>query len=510
MRPPARCSTVLDDVRANARRAAIVLVACFGLVALALGYWQVWRSADLGQDAANPRVAQARLSGPRGRVLDRAGQVLASTEPGPDGPRRHLAEPSLVHTVGFVSDRFGETDIEAVYDAELRGEHSLTLAERLSQLLFHTEPQPNDVVLTIDKRIHDAAIAALGDANGAIVAIDPRSGAILAMASKPYFDPGAPDDQLAKLQSDPNEPLFNRAIQATYVPGSTFKTVTATAAIDKGLVDLNQPFMCTTAVKVGTYSVDCRNSQHIPRLTYKQAYAWSSNRVFGLTGMLLGFPQLAPINRWLDDHPPGDYPWASGASIQPSADVLLDYAGRYGFGRTIPFDLGVTPSSVKRPSTEWSPELLVQTAFGQGELQATPLQMALIAATVANGGRVPTPYLGAEVRNGTTSRSLHEPGQFFSIASSTQTASTLVSFMVEGVDNGYAAKAAIAGVKVGGKTGTAEVGDGTSHSWFIGFAPADAPRVAVAVIMEHQGSGSDFATPAGQQVMRAALAAIPR
>jgi peptidoglycan glycosyltransferase len=148
----------------------------------------------------------------------------------------------------------------------------------------------------------------------------------------------------------------------------------------------------------------------------------------------------------------------------------------------------------------------VQTSFGQGELAATPLQMALVVASVANGGHVPVPYVAAELRNGDTVHQLHEPGATFSTAGSTDVANTMVSFMVEGVDNGYAAKAAIPGVKVGGKTGTAEVGDGTSHSWFIGFAPADAPRVAVAVILEHQGSGSDFATPAGQAVMRTALA----
>ena len=491
---------MLDDVRASTRRAALVLVGLFGIVALALGYWQIGR-ADLSTDPANPRVANARQTEPRGRILDRTGTVLATS----DETGRHYAEPSLVHTVGFHSNRFGDTDIEAAYDAQLRGERTLSLTDRLAQLVFHTPPRPNDLVLTVDKRIHDAAIAALGNSAGAIVAIDPRSGAVLAMASTPYFDPNAGDDQMARLQSDPSQPLFNRAIQATYVPGSTFKTITATAAIDRGMVDLNQTFVCTTAVKVGTYSVDCKNSQHIPRLNYKQAFAWSSNRVFGLTGMLLGFPQLAPINPWLDDQPPGPYPWTD-ASIEPSAAVLTDFAGRYGFGRSIPFDLPVTPSSVKNPSTQWSPELLVQTAFGQGELQATPLQMALVVATVANGGRVPTPYLAAELVDGSAHQPLHQSGEFWSTASSSQTASTLVSFFVEGVNNGYAAKAAIPGVAVGGKTGTAEVGDGTSHSWFIGFAPAENPRVAVAVIMEHQGSGSDFATPAGQQVLKAALA----
>jgi peptidoglycan glycosyltransferase len=241
-------------------------------------------------------------------------------------------------------------------------------------------------------------------------------------------------------------------------------------------------------------------------LTYKQAYAWSSNRVFGLTGMLLGFSNLAPINPWLDDKPPGRYPWTeNSSSIAASGNVLEDYAKRFGFERSIPFDLPVARSQVKNSGTQWSPELLVQTAFGQGELDVTPMQMALVAATVANGGRVPTPYLAAELRKGDAARQLHQPGDFFSIASSTQVANTMVSFMVEDVDNGWGAKAAIPGVKVGGKTGTAEVGDGTSHSWFIGFAPADAPRVAVAVIMEHQGSAADFAAPAAGSVMRAAL-----
>jgi peptidoglycan glycosyltransferase len=497
---------MLDDLRSNVRRTAVALVACFGVIALALGYWQVVRGADLAQDPANPRVANARVSEPRGRILDRNGVVLADTQMTDQGPVRHYADASLVHTIGFHSDRFGDTDLEAAYDAELRGEKAVSRWDELTQRLLHTEPRPQDLVVTIDKRISDAAVQALGSSAGSIVAIDPRSGEVLAMVSTPYFDPNTLDAQMQKLQSDPGQPLFNRSVQARYVPGSTFKTVTATAALDTHLVDLNQPFMCTTAVKVGTYGVDCKNSLQLPRLTYKQAYAWSSNRVFGLTGMLLGSTNLAPINPWLDDKPPGPYPWVDDpGSIQASAKVLEDYAGRFGFGRQIPFDLPVAASQVRNPGTEWSPELLVQTSFGQGELDVTPLQMALVAATVANNGRVPAPYLAARLQAGSDVRQLHQPGDFLSIASSPDVASTMVSFMVEGVDNGYAAKAAIPGVKVGGKTGTAEVGDGTSHSWFIGFAPADNPRIAVAVIMEHQGSGSDFATPAGQSVMRTAL-----
>lgn len=494
-------------MRRNARRTAQALILGFGIIALALGYWQVVRAPDLGQDPANPRVADDRLSEPRGSILDRTGQVLAETVSTPQGYRRHYADASLVHVIGFHSDRFGDTNLESVFDAELRGQHSVSLGDRLAEMIFHRQPSPDDLVLTIDRRIQAAAVQALGSAAGSIVALDPHSGEVLALVSKPFFDPNAIEDQMPKLQSDTSGPLFNRALQARYVPGSTFKTVTATAALDTNLVDLNQPFTCTTAVKVGTYSIDCKNSQHIPRLTFKQAYAWSSNRVFGLTGMLLGYPGLAPINAWLDDKPPGPYPWTAEGhtSVDASAGVLEDYAKRFGFERAIPFDLPVVPSQVKNPVTVWTQELLVQTAFGQGELEATPLQMALIPATVANGGRVPIPYVAAAFQHGDLKRVLHQPGEFYSIASSGAVASTMVSFMIEGVDNGYASKAAIPGVKVGGKTGTAEVGDGTSHSWFIGFAPADKPRVAVAVIMEHQGSGSDFATPVAQQVLRTAL-----
>src|SRR5437870_10862273 len=118
---------MLDDVRKNVRRAALALVACFGLIAIALGYWQLWRAADLGQDPANPRVADERLSQPRGRILDRNGQVLADTESTPHSTRRQYSDPSLVHTIGFHSDRFGDTNLEAAYDAELRGERSQQL-----------------------------------------------------------------------------------------------------------------------------------------------------------------------------------------------------------------------------------------------------------------------------------------------------------------------------------------------------------------------------------------------
>src|SRR5438874_2292389 len=158
---------MLSDLRDNVRRTGLALLVCFGVIAVALGYWQVWRAADLGLDPANPRVANERLMLPRGRILDRNGQVLAESQSTPEGPRRHYTDPSLVHTIGFHSDRFGDTNLEAVYDAQLRGERSLSLWDRVAQQLFHRAPTPNDLVLTIDKRVHVAAVQALGKSDGA-------------------------------------------------------------------------------------------------------------------------------------------------------------------------------------------------------------------------------------------------------------------------------------------------------------------------------------------------------
>jgi peptidoglycan glycosyltransferase len=486
------------------------LLAGLGLVAITFGYWQASpRAAELAADDRNLRVVEAARFAPRGRILDRTGAVLAHSEETPQGFARRYSEPSLVHTTGFHSLRFGRTNLEAAFDGSLSGRQSLSPLATIANAVLHLTARPDDVVITVDRRIHLAAIQAMGDAPGAVVALDPRSGAVLTLAAQPYFDPNTADAQMADLQDDPRQPLFSRAIQATYVPGSTFKAVTATAALDRNLVDLQQPFACTRSVRVEQYALDCRNSQHLPRLTYKQAFAWSSNRVFGLTGLLLTQPR--PINPWLDDAPPGDYPWEqSRDSVAGSAQVLEAYAQRFGFGRRIPFDLEVAESHLKGPATSWSAPLLAQTAFGQGEIEATPLQMALVAAAIANRGRVPEPYLVAEVRtqDGRVRR-LHPDRVSLSQAMSEATAVTLVDFMVEGVERGYAAAAAIPNDRVGGKTGTAELGDGSSHSWFIGFAPADEPRIAIAVVGERRGSGSVFATNVAQRVLSAALEVYP-
>jgi len=496
-------------VRTNIARLGIALVGAFFVIALALTYWQVVAAAWLNLDPLNPRNIEAQQRAARGRILDRRGQALAeSTSDGGEQVRAY-PEAGAAPITGFHSQRFGNSGLEAAFDGALRGAEPTNLGQWIAQRFLHQPPRGADVVTTIDARIQQAAVQALGDQPGAVVVLDPRSGEVLALASSPSFDPASVDAQFAVLRDAPDAPLLNRATESAYVSGSTFKIVTATAALDRGLVDLDARFTCTLPIDLGGQPVDCKNSIHVPTLTYKQAFAWSSNRTFALTGLLLGFP--GPINPWLDDHPPGRYPWTD-ASIEPSAQVLTDYARRFGFGAAIPFDLPVRPSQLKDSGTPWSVGLLASTAFGQGEISVTPLQMALVTAAVANDGRVPRPYLVSAVRSPDGEETaVHQPGGWLAEAMRPETAHTLRDFMVEGVVRGYAAKAQIEGVQVGGKTGTAEVGQGqTPHAWFVGIAPADAPRLAIAVVVEHGGSGSDVATPAGRAVLLAALDAYPR
>lgn len=484
----------------NLNRLHAVFLVGFLLVSLTLGYWQFYRQDDLLARPTNPRIEEEARRVIRGRIYDRNGLVLAENVEAEGKNARRYRSPADVAVVGYHSARFGSTGIEGRYDDYLSGARSADPLDRLRTDLFHRPTTGSDVVLTVDARIQQAAIDALGNQIGAIVALDPKTGAVLAMASTPTFNPANIDSRWQQLLDDPNHPLVPRTTEGLYTPGSTFKVVTAAAAIDLNRVNVDEKYRCVDAIKIDNLTVDCRNHQQLATVNYREAFAWSCNRTFALTGLELGLDRLQ-----LADGLRSPFPWQGG--IGGSAKQLEEYSGRFGFGRDIPFDLPVAKSQLKGGG-EWYPDLLAQTAFGQGEISATPMQMALVAATIGNGGAVPAPYLAIEARapTGVVTR-IGSPGGTLGTAISQRTAATMNELMVLSVDTAYAKPAAVPGVKVGGKTGTAEAGAGgsTPHSWFVGYAPAEDPRVAVAVIMEHRGSGTDFATPAGGAVIKQAL-----
>ena len=478
-------------MKTSIRHTAIFLITLFLLLSLAFPYWQVLRGPELLARADNPRLVEEERRIVRGRILSRDGAELARSQADDKGyVKRIYPYPALAPVVGYASARYGTGGIEAAANAALRGEEGATLADTLRRQLTHESTSGHEVVLTIDSRLQQVADEALGKANGAIVVLDPRNGEVLAMASHPYFDPQRLEADCERLRADSNRPLLNRATQGLYAPGSTFKTVTLAAALERGL-DPTTVFTYTLRSPdaqhhgwwhVNEFQILCQNhpSNNSP-FDLAGAYAWSCNIAFATIGLRLCH---------------SDY---------------VEYARRFGLGSPLPLEIPVEPSLLfHTPDYFTGGErfyALASTAFGQGELAVTPLQMALIAATVANDGVAMTPHLVSQVltADGVVLRTT--ASRPWRTVVGRQAALTTKSIMVNSVDSGWARVAAIKGVPVGGKTGTAETGDPRQlpHSWFIGFAPADDPRFAIAVIKEFAGYGSEEAAPVGKKVLEAAL-----
>ncbi|HEX2924074.1 MAG TPA: penicillin-binding transpeptidase domain-containing protein [Chloroflexota bacterium] len=479
------------------RGLASILLLAFVAISFGLTYWQVVRANDLVYSQHNARLVEEGKNRMRGQILDRNWRVLASSEKTPTGIVRRYADATMAPVTGYFSDKYGATGLEESFSRYLRGDVQSNPVDALTNQLLHRTPTVDDLHLTLDSKIQAVAAQQMGSDRGAIIAMDPRTGAILAMVSTPYFDPNQVDTQMAQLQSDAGKPLYNRATQGLYTPGSVFKIITASAAIDLGLVDLDKKYQCTDDLVVDGFRIVNKNHRGVSTVTYVDDFAYSCNVTFAKTGLGLGTNPL-PVG----DNLPDPAPW--NKSIDESEKRFLDYAHRFGLEAPFPFDLQTSESRVG--NLPLSKVELANTAFGQGELLVTPLLMATSVAAIANGGNMPQPYLVSDITDQKGNLVEHRAPAPIRRVISQSSAASMNRLMVSSVQEGYAKPAAIAGIKVGGKTGSAETGpDQKTHSWFIGYAPADNPTVAVAVIMENKGPGSDFATPAGRKVMEAAL-----
>jgi peptidoglycan glycosyltransferase len=462
---------------ANTRHAAFALLFGFLAVSAGLLYWQVIRAGSLTGEAGNPRAALAARLGDRGRILDRNGNVLAQSVVQSDGDRvRSYSLPSLAQTAGYLSARFGLSGVEAAENDQLTGAAGANQIDRTLNDLFHLSSPGNDVLLTIDSALQKAAAAALGERRGAVVALDPHSGAVLAMVSSPSFDAGSIDGHGDALLKDPASPLLNRATQGLYPPGSVYKIITAAAALDSGLVKPEDRYRCVNGVVIQGFVIQCENAP--PGQTewdFKTAFAYSINATFAQVAEQIG------------------------------SDRFIDYSRRFGMDQQARFDIPAATSTTSRSGGGLDPVLLANSGFGQGQLLVTPLQMALVAATVANGGVEPEPYLVQEVRAQDGSLvEQHQPGSGHAVFSA-QTAQTLTQFMVAAVQE-FGQAAGLTGMDVAGKTGTAETGTpAAAHSWFVGFTPTGAPGIVVAAIVENGGPGSQVAAPIARQVFQAFL-----
>jgi penicillin-binding protein A len=461
------------------RRSAAVVLVTFLALSAGLVYWQVLRAQGLDESASNPRAAEASQSEKRGSIFDSAGNILARSVQGSDGRfQRQYKDSSLAQTIGYISTRYGVDGLEATFDGYLSGEQGMDPLTAIWADITRSPTPGNALVLTIDPILQKAAATALGDRAGAVVALDPKTGAVLAMVSAPSYDPNQIDTQGEALLQDTSKPLLNRATQGLYPPGSTYKTVTASAALDSGIVKPTDTYQCSDdGILIHGFRIACTNAP--PGETewdFQRAYAYSINATFA---------QVA---------------------VQIGASRFTDYSHRFGIGEDLTFDTDVAKSLVEQPGSNLDDVLLGSSGFGQGQLAVTPLQMALVAATVANGGIEPTPYLVSQIRDigGNVIETRHPDPRGQVIRA--DTARTMNQFMLAAVGE-FGQSAGLTGMDVAGKTGTAETGTSAApHSWFIGYAPASQPRIAVAVIVENGGAGSQAAGPIAAQIFKVAQA----
>jgi penicillin-binding protein A len=501
----------------NIRRLAGYLLLAFLIVSGGLTWWQVADAQQLAARSDNPQVIAARRSALRGTIFDSRGVALATSRVVSGLSRRSYVDPAFSHVIGYSSLRYGTTGVEAAYDDLLTGRADTNPLNAVFDDILGRQPEPKDLTLTIDKRLQDFAAQQLGGQTGAVVAIDPRTGAILALTSTPTFnatpisgDPDAAAAPMAALQASPGKPLIDRSRQGVYTPGSIMKVVTASAALDSGAITPSttfpdQPKEETTGFKVSGFTIREHDLGGLQPALWplSEAIQVSSNIFFAHVGLEVG------------------------------AERYLNYAKRFGFCAPLQIGSGsrtlsasasyVTKRAADGACSPFQDKVeLASAAFGQAHVSVTPLQMAMVAATIGNDGVMPDPYVVGQVRAHADDPRNGPKGALIESTSpsagqrviSSQAAGEVRSAMVDAVQGPlgrlYAGSGAVTlygvgGVSTAGKTGTAQrSGNLTPHSWFIGFAPAQGgatPAIAVAVIVEGGGAGSGRAAPIGGQVM---------
>ncbi len=477
------------------RRLSVALLLLFTALLLNATYVQVVEAGSLNARSDNRRVLLDEYGRQRGPILVSDNSRVAfsrKTDDQLDYLRRYPEAARYAHTTGYYSFLYGRTGVESTQNDVLSGTGPRFFVRSIVDLLTGKAPQGGSVVLTLDPRAQRAAYDALGDRKGAVVAIDPSTGAILAMVSKPSYDPNklashSVAEQTAywkRLNADPGKPLLDRATSELYPPGSVFKLVTASAALESGryTADTVVPGPARLDLPQTTFDLTNENGGACGsggRTTVANALRISCNTAFGGIGLDLGAAALrAQAEKFgIDDVPFGDLPAA----------------------------ISRFPEDPDAPQTALS-------AIGQFDVRVTPLQMAMVTAAIANRGVLMAPYVVDELRTPDLDvLSRHEP-QEVSQAVSAETAATLTSMMVDVVRNGTGTNAAIPGIAVAGKTGTAQSDPSRPpYAWFTSFAPADQPRVAVTVLIEDAGvarsevSGNALAAPVARAVMEAVL-----
>ncbi len=394
-------------MKTNIVKIAVLIIAVLSAIILYQTYLQIFKSSYLFNHPRNRRTQEMEELITRGRIVDSSGRVLAETVvTGGVKQRKYPYGEITANITGYLSPKYGRWGLESTYNKTLLGlQDSYTGDDFWALKKFAPQKQGNDVILSLQADLQQVVYLMLGNRKGAAVAIEPSTGRILALVSKPGFNPEHIDENWSTLRTDPDSPMLNRAAQGLYPPGSVIST---------------------------------------------------------------------------------------------------EMARRFGLTKNIPFDLPVTNGKVPDPDRLSKLEL-GESAIGQGRVLVTPLQMALVAAAVANKGRVMTPTLVDKIQGSEGFTVQSGQSRLLWTVVPENVSDTLRELMVFAVASGTGKEASVPGIRVAGKTGSAENPHGPPHAWFIGFAPADKPEVAVAVIIENGGAGGREAAPVAREIMKTVI-----
>jgi peptidoglycan glycosyltransferase len=466
-----------------------LVIVLFALLVAFTSRWTVFEAKSLRDNPLNRRGLLEEQRIPRGTIKAADGTVLARSTAGAGGVY-HRSYPTgslFAHAIGYAYTNLGRAGLEAFRNDALTGKQSRSQLDTILDQLRGKTRTGDDVITTLDPHAQRIAFAALGGHRGAVVALDPRNGAIKVFAADPSYDPGElpQPGRFAELLRQPNSPLFDRVTQSGYPPGSTFKVVTAIAALDNGQFTPQSPINGDSPKKISGVPLKNDFNQSFGTISLTDALTHSVNTVWAQVAVAVGKPTIA------------------------------QYMTKLGFNHAPPIDL---PTNALRPSGEYLGGHLLdprsrfvdvgRMGIGQDKLNVTPLQMAMVAAAVANRGALMKPHITQKIvdRDG---RIVERIGASkMSQVMKPQTADALAGMMSQVVQEGTGTAAALQGIQVAGKTGTAEIvpGQQINQVWFIAFAPVSHPTIAIAATLERSdGQGGTVAAPIAKQVLQALL-----
>lgn len=457
------------------RKIALIIIFNFVFLSLGLLYWQVVNADAMLDNPANRRAILLEKRIVRGGIYDRNGVVLAETIINDKGKERVYPHGEAFQPLlGYASIKYGSAGLEASLVESLLGLKDSSMVRKI-QNIFDLERTGHDVILTIDARLQEIAYDRLKGNAGAVVAIDPRSGDVLALVSQPSFDANTLEKNWEEILKREGSPLRNHAF-SLFPPGSIMKVITSAALFRAGQ-DVSDIYNCEGSTIINGQII--QDGRAHGWVNYDLALAYSCNTYFAIHG------------------------------IEAGQEFFLQAVSGFGFGQQIPFELYVPPSSITRDDklpSHIDTNLFAESTFGQGQVMVSPFHIALITAGIANEGKIMAPNLIDKIIDTKQNIVYESRPELWLTALTMNEAEKITSGMILAVNEGTASPGALFEVQVAAKTGSAEPGGNKrTHAWYIAFAPAEKPEIAVAVLVEHGGTGGGAGAPIAKAIIQKAL-----